>query len=81
MVVNDTQVKVYAWYDNEWGYVMRMADLTKMILSQLRDDYQIEQKVIAYLAVTAAYWSFMLTDGALRMLVLHFTPSGFPRFN
>ncbi|MGA0404767.1 MAG: ArsJ-associated glyceraldehyde-3-phosphate dehydrogenase [bacterium] len=35
MVVNGTQVKVYAWYDNEWGYVMRMADLTKMILSQL----------------------------------------------
>jgi hypothetical protein len=23
-----------------------------------------------YLIVTAAYWSFMLTDGALRMLVL-----------
>ena len=36
MVVNGTQVKVYAWYDNEWGYVMRMADLTKMILSQLK---------------------------------------------
>ena len=36
MVVNGTQVKVYAWYDNEWGYVMRMADLTKMILSQLQ---------------------------------------------
>ena len=35
MVVNDTQVKVYAWYDNEWGYVMRMADLTKMILNQM----------------------------------------------
>ena len=36
MVVNGTQVKVYAWYDNEWGYVMRMADLTEMILSQLQ---------------------------------------------
>jgi len=35
MVVNGTQVKIYAWYDNEWGYVMRMADLTKMILNQL----------------------------------------------
>ena len=35
MVVNGTQVKVYAWYDNEWGYVMRMADLTKMILNQM----------------------------------------------
>ena len=27
----------------------------------------------AYITVTAAYWAFMLTDGALRMLVLlHF---------
>ncbi|WP_298837130.1 organoarsenical effux MFS transporter ArsJ [uncultured Roseobacter sp.] len=32
----------------------------------------------AYLAVTAAYWAFMLTDGALRMLVLlHFHTLGF----
>ncbi|MFG6501105.1 organoarsenical effux MFS transporter ArsJ [Sulfitobacter sp. 1A13191] len=32
----------------------------------------------AYIAVTAAYWAFMLTDGALRMLVLlHFHRLGF----
>lgn len=32
----------------------------------------------AYVAVTAAYWAFMLTDGALRMLVLlHFNGLGF----
>ena len=32
----------------------------------------------AYIAVTAAYWAFMLTDGALRMLVLlHFHNLGF----
>ena len=32
----------------------------------------------AYAAVTAAYWSFMLSDGALRMLVLlHFNGLGF----
>ncbi|MEO1557253.1 MAG: organoarsenical effux MFS transporter ArsJ, partial [Pseudomonadota bacterium] len=32
----------------------------------------------AYTAVTAAYWAFMLTDGALRMLVLlHFNSLGF----
>ena len=32
----------------------------------------------AYAAVTAAYWAFMLTDGALRMLVLlHFNGLGF----
>ena len=27
MVVDGTQLKVYAWYDNEWGYSSRMADL------------------------------------------------------
>lgn len=32
----------------------------------------------AYIVVTAAYWAFMLTDGALRMLVLlHFHTLGF----
>jgi MFS family permease len=32
----------------------------------------------AYAAATAAYWAFMLSDGALRMLVLlHFNSLGF----
>lgn len=35
MVVNDTQVKVIAWYDNEWGYVNRMAELTAMVAARL----------------------------------------------
>jgi hypothetical protein len=36
------------------------------------------QGFAAYVAVTAAYWAFMLTDGALRMLVLlHFHTLGF----
>jgi glyceraldehyde 3-phosphate dehydrogenase len=31
MVVNTTQVKIYAWYDNEWGYANRTAELTKYV--------------------------------------------------
>lgn len=27
MVINNTQVKIYAWYDNEWGYANRTAEL------------------------------------------------------
>ncbi|MDO8825355.1 ArsJ-associated glyceraldehyde-3-phosphate dehydrogenase [Methylophaga sp.] len=27
MVTNQTQVKIYAWYDNEWGYSMRTMEL------------------------------------------------------
>ena len=32
LVVNGTQVKVYAWYDNEVGYVCRMVDLASMVI-------------------------------------------------
>jgi glyceraldehyde 3-phosphate dehydrogenase len=35
MVVNGTQVKVYAWYDNEWGYSSRLADITRMVAASL----------------------------------------------
>lgn len=35
MVVNGSQLKIYAWYDNEWGYVNRMADITAMIADNL----------------------------------------------
>ena len=31
MVTNGTQVKVLAWYDNEWGYVNRMMELAVKI--------------------------------------------------
>ena len=31
MVIDDTMVKVLAWYDNEWGYSCRLADLTTYI--------------------------------------------------
>ncbi|MDT8856350.1 ArsJ-associated glyceraldehyde-3-phosphate dehydrogenase [Paracoccaceae bacterium Fryx2] len=35
MVVNGTQVKVYAWYDNEWGYTCRLVDVARMIAASL----------------------------------------------
>lgn len=31
MVVNGTQVKIYAWYDNEWAYAHRLADIALMV--------------------------------------------------
>jgi len=31
MVVNDTQVKLYVWYDNEWGYANRTAELVRLV--------------------------------------------------
>jgi len=31
MVIDKTQVKILAWYDNEWGYVNRMMELAKMV--------------------------------------------------
>lgn len=35
MVVNKRQVKVYIWYDNEWGYANRSAELAKLIYSRV----------------------------------------------
>lgn len=31
MVMNDKQIKVLAWYDNEWGYSCRVVDLARYI--------------------------------------------------
>ncbi|TYT25050.1 ArsJ-associated glyceraldehyde-3-phosphate dehydrogenase [Luteimonas viscosa] len=31
LVVNGTQVKIYAWYDNEWGYVNRTMELVRLV--------------------------------------------------
>jgi glyceraldehyde 3-phosphate dehydrogenase len=35
MVVDQTQVKILAWYDNEWGYVNRMVELAAKVAASL----------------------------------------------
>ncbi|MBB6448205.1 glyceraldehyde 3-phosphate dehydrogenase [Geomicrobium halophilum] len=35
MVINKKQVKVLAWYDNEWGYACRVVDLVQMIAEKV----------------------------------------------
>jgi glyceraldehyde 3-phosphate dehydrogenase len=35
MVIGGTMVKVISWYDNEWGYSCRCADLIQMVASKL----------------------------------------------
>ncbi|HET7181514.1 MAG TPA: type I glyceraldehyde-3-phosphate dehydrogenase [Candidatus Limnocylindrales bacterium] len=35
MVLGGTMVKVIAWYDNEWGYSSRCADLVRMVAAKL----------------------------------------------
>ena len=35
MVTNGTQVKILAWYDNEWGYANRYAELARMVALSL----------------------------------------------
>ena len=31
MVTDGTQVKILAWYDNEWGYANRLVELARMV--------------------------------------------------
>lgn len=35
MVVDETQVKILAWYDNEWGYSNRMVELARKVARSL----------------------------------------------
>ena len=35
MVINGTQVKIYAWYDNEMGYAHRLVDVAMMVGASL----------------------------------------------
>ena len=35
MVVGGTQLKVYAWYDNEWGYANRLGDVMQHVADRL----------------------------------------------
>jgi glyceraldehyde 3-phosphate dehydrogenase len=34
MVIDDNLIKVLAWYDNEWGYSCRLADLVSYIIGR-----------------------------------------------
>ena len=36
MVTDETQVKVLAWYDNEWGYANRLVELARKVADGLR---------------------------------------------
>ena len=84
MVVDGTSVKVLAWYDNEIGYVNRMIELARegrsLAMNATARSVAATAPTISirnYAIVTAAYWAFTLTDGALRMLVLlHFNELG-----
>jgi len=35
MVVDGTQVKILAWYENEWGYVNRLVELVRQVVTTL----------------------------------------------
>ncbi len=41
MVMNDRQVKVLAWYDNEWGYSCRVVNLVQLVAHHLRQESQV----------------------------------------
>ena len=90
MVVDGTQVKVLAWYDNEWGYANRLVELARAVAGDPGGDRAMSAAAPAtdrrgdlrnYILVTAAYWVETLADGATRMLVLfYFYELGYSAF-
>ncbi|MCL7930283.1 ArsJ-associated glyceraldehyde-3-phosphate dehydrogenase [Halomonas llamarensis] len=43
MVINGTQLKLYAWYDNEWGYANRTAELALLVGNEQAASEQVER--------------------------------------
>lgn len=43
MVMNNRQIKVLAWYDNEWGYSCRVADLVKLVAERYRENSSLKE--------------------------------------
>ena len=82
MVVDETQVKILAWYDNEWGYANRLVELARgrgrakpsaSGHARRRARHRSATGDLRnYALVTGAYWADTLTDGAIRMLVLFY---------
>ena len=83
MVVDGTQVKILAWYDNEWGYANRMVELARNVAAGRALGGRgcpmsgaARRASPATCATTrsspAAYWADTITDGAIRMLVLFY---------
>lgn len=40
MAMDDTRVKVLAWYDNEWGYSARVVDLLNIVVKEMNKNLQ-----------------------------------------
>jgi len=74
---------VLAWYDNKWAYQLLTKDEHQNYIQNFMASTTSFDKtgVRNYALVTAAYWGFTVTDGALRMLVLlYFHTLGYSPF-
>src|SRR5690625_2349103 len=47
IVMEDTKVKVLAWYDNEWGYSARVVDLAKFVGKSIEQGQEIKKVKIS----------------------------------
>ena len=74
---------VLAWYNNKWAYKLLTKDEHQNYIQNFMASTTSFDKtgVRNYALVTAAYWGFTVTDGALRMLVLlYFHTLGYSPF-
>ena len=73
MVTDGTQVKILAWYDNEWGYANRLVELAAHGRREPRLSAVSDAAAHAATATCAttcssprAYWADTIADGAIR---------------
>ena len=53
MVTDGTQVKILAWYDNEWGYANRLVELARTVASSLPGEQRAADSAVLPMASDA----------------------------
>ena len=69
MVVNGTQVKLYAWYDNEWGYANRTAELTQSRICWINHNNAMDARMGSFATLSPTIAAIFAGDS--RRLGLH----------
>jgi glyceraldehyde 3-phosphate dehydrogenase len=69
MVVDGTQVKILAWYDNEWGYSCRMAELARKVAVSIKPFTSLSSNGLTFTHNSKPPFNSPLRKGKTRNLI------------